>query len=107
MARCPFAEQDPIVHNGSVITGGTYTGGPFKIVHHTTEGLTYQSARATYERTGNLPHFTIDSKRIFQHLDTGRSATALRNAPGGVETNRDSAVQIEVVGRAAAPKSRG
>ncbi|EHK67647.1 hypothetical protein KYC_04137, partial [Achromobacter arsenitoxydans SY8] len=33
MARCPFATWRPI--SGS---SGPHLGGPFKIVHHTTEG---------------------------------------------------------------------
>lgn len=108
MALCSFAEQDRIVlENGSTFNGRTYTGGPFKIVHHTTEGSTYVGARETYVVTGSIPHFTVNSRNIFQHLDTSRSATALRNEAGGAQTNRNSAVQIEVVGRAALPKSRG
>ena len=41
---------------------------------------------------------------MFQHIDTGLAARSLKNPPGGVETNRDSAVQIEVVGFAGSPK---
>jgi peptidoglycan hydrolase-like protein with peptidoglycan-binding domain len=103
MPRPLFAEDHPITRAGRVITGGTYTGGPFKIVHHTTEG-SLESALATYPETGNIPHFTVHKGRILQHLDTARSATALRNEDGGVQTNRDSAVQIEVVGFAKQPK---
>jgi hypothetical protein len=51
------------------------------------------------------PHFTVDDKHIYQHVDTSEGARALRNAPGGVETNRDSAVQIELVGFAHLPKN--
>jgi hypothetical protein len=105
MPLYPQATQDSINHNGSAVTGGTYTGGPFKIVHHTTEGSNYSGARSTYEETGNLPHFTIHEDKVYQHLDTSRSATALKNLSGGVQTNRDSAVQIEVVGFATRAKS--
>lgn len=99
MARCPFARWDEI--NGPV---GEYLGGPFKIVHHTTEGATYASARAAFAKSRSDPHFTVDGETIYQHIDTARAARSLRNAPGGVETNRDSAVQVEIVGFAGRPK---
>lgn len=99
MALCPFATQRPI--SGS---SGSYTGGPFKIVHHTTEGSTAQGAFASFAAKRADPHFTVDHATVFQHIDTGVAARALRNAPGGVQTNRDSAVQIEVVGFAGSNK---
>ena len=61
---------------------------------------------ATFAQSRSDPHFTVDGTRIFQHVDTAEGARALRNAPGGVQTNRDSAVQIELVGFAHLPKSR-
>ena len=39
MTQCPFATQKPI-SGGS----GAFTDGPFKIVHHTTEGPTAKGA---------------------------------------------------------------
>ena len=101
MPRCPFAVWKPI--SGP---SGTYTGGPFKIVHHTTEGSSAQGAFSAFEANRSDPHFTVDANGIFQHIDTAQSARALRNPSGGVETNRDSAVQIEVVGFAHRPKIR-
>lgn len=103
MPRPPFAVQHPILRNGTAINGSTYTGGPFKIVHHTTEGG-LPGTLETYVQTGSIPHFTVHQDTILQHIDTDRSATALRNEPGGVQTNRDSAVQIEVVGFSDRPK---
>jgi N-acetylmuramoyl-L-alanine amidase len=100
MARCPFAEWMPI--SGP---SGSFTGGPFKIVHHTTEGHSAQGAFDAYRANRSDPHFTVDATRIVQHIDTSKAARALRNAPGGVQTNRDSAIQIEVVGFAHRPKS--
>ena len=50
------------------------------------------------------PHFTVDATKIYQHIDTGIGARALKNLRGGVQTNRKSAVQIEVVGFAHLPK---
>ena len=101
MARCPFATWEPI--SGP---SGPYTSGPFKIVHHTTEGSSAAGAMAAYRAKKADPHFTVDGSRIYQHVDTGVAARALRNAPGGVQTNRDSAVQIEVVGFAGKDKAK-
>jgi hypothetical protein len=99
MATCPFATFEEIT--GPV---GPFAGGPFKIVHHTTEGSTYASAKAAYKANKSDPHFTVTGDEVFQHIDTALAARSLKNPPGGVETNRDSAVQIEVVGFAGKPK---
>lgn len=99
MARCPFARWTPIT--GGV---GSYTSGPFKIVHHTTEGSSASGAMGAYRANRSDPHFTVDATTIYQHIDTGVAARSLKNANGGVQTNRDSAVQIEVVGFAGRPK---
>ena len=101
MARCPFAVQKPI--SGP---SGTYTGGPFKIVHHTTEGSTAAGAFDAFASHRSDPHFTVDATTIYQHIDTDKAARALRNPPGGVQTNRDKAIQIEVVGFAHRPKTK-
>ena len=99
MARCPFAIWRPI--SGS---SGPHLGGPYKIVHHTTEGSTAQGAMNAFAQNRSDPHFTVDGSNIFQHIDTAEGARALRNDAGGVQTNRDSAVQIELVGFAHLPK---
>lgn len=101
MARCPFATWRPI--SGS---SGSHVGGPFKVVHHTTEGSTAEGAMNAFRTNRSDPHFTVDATRIFQHIDTSEGARALRNDAGGVQTNRDSAVQIELVGFAHLPKDR-
>ena len=101
MARCPFAVWRPI--SGS---SGPHVGGPFKIVHHTTEGSSAAGAMAAFRANRSDPHFTVDGTTIYQHIDTAEGARALRNAPGGVQTNRDSAIQIELVGFAHLPKER-
>jgi N-acetylmuramoyl-L-alanine amidase len=101
VARCPFATWRPI--SGSC---GPNLGGPFKIVHHTTEGSTAEGALSAFQSHRSDPHFTVDGTRIFQHIDTSEGARALRNDAGGVQTNRDSAVQIELVGFAHLPKDR-
>jgi hypothetical protein len=99
MPLCPFAEQHEITGSS-----GGHLGGPTKIVHHTTEGSSAAGAFAAFKQHRSDPHFTVDGTAIFQHIDTEDAARALRNAPGGVQTNRDGAIQIEVVGFAGAPK---
>lgn len=101
MARCPFAEWMEI--SGS---SGSYTGGAFKIVHHTTEGSTAQGALGAFRANRSDPHFTVSSTAIYQHVDTSTAARALRHPAGSPQTNRDSAVQIELVGFAGRPKDR-
>jgi hypothetical protein len=101
MAKCPFAQWMPLPWSA-----GPYVAGPFRIVHHTTEGSTAAGAFATYRQTHDIPHFTIDDQIIYQHIDTEVAATALAHPPGTVETNRLSAVQFELVGFAGKPKSK-
>ena len=60
MARCPFAVWDPI--NGGL---GAFSGGPFKIVHHTTEGSNYTGARSFFLQKKSDPHFTVDATTIY------------------------------------------
>jgi len=100
MPHCPFAEQKPI--SGS---SGSFTGGPFKIVHHTTEGKTAEGAFDAFRNKKADPHFTVDATKIYQHIDTSVAARALRHPAGTPETNRDSALQIELVGFAGASKN--
>lgn len=101
MAICAFAEWKEVAGGA---TGGSYLNGPFKIVHHTTEGVTAQSAFDTYDKTRDGPHFTVDETKVYQHLDTKVAAKALR-APATISaTNRSSAVQFEIVGFAGKPK---
>ncbi|CAH0353161.1 N-acetylmuramoyl-L-alanine amidase [Aquabacterium sp. CECT 9606] len=101
MARCPFSLWSPITGSS-----GPHLGGPFKIIHHTTEGSNAQGAFSAFQRNRSDPHFTVDATTIYQHIDTAEGARALRNEVGGVQTNRDSAVQIELVGFAHLPKDR-
>jgi GH24 family phage-related lysozyme (muramidase) len=101
MARCPFAVWLPLP--GSP---GPYVGGhPFKIVHHTTEGPTADGAIETYKETKNIPHFTVDDMTVYQHADTDAAVSALRHPEGTTETNRSSAIQIELIGFAGQPKN--
>lgn len=69
-------------------------------VMHTTEGISVP----TYSGGSVAPNFTakpdIKNKRLvwYQHFDFDRSARALVNLSGGVETNTLNVVQIELVG---------
>lgn len=93
--RCPFATWTPVPG----CPGGDHRGGPGKGVAHKTQGSTLAAALAAYRAKGCPPHFTIDERGgLHQHVDTDRSSYALRNPAGGVETNRDGAVQVEIVG---------
>ena len=98
MARYASHEWLPFRHNG-----GPYTGGPRKLALHRTEGASAAGAFAAYA-DGGVPHFTWElpswgnGGRKWQHIDTGIAASALRNDSGGVQTNRDGAVQVEIVG---------
>lgn len=101
MARCPFAEWTPITGSS-----GAHVGGPYRIVHHTTEGSTAAGAVEAYRKHRADPHFTVDSQGIYQHVDTNEGARALRNAKGEPQTNRLGAIQIEVVGFAGQRKGK-
>lgn len=85
-------------------SGGSYTGGPFKGLLHTTEGSSASGAIGAFRSNNSWPHFLIDyAGKVWQFLDTGVGARALRNLSGGVQTNRDSVIQVEVVGFAGKP----
>lgn len=91
MARCPFAQWVPADRKT-----GPHTGGPDKVVHHKTV-VDSENARALYGKTGSWPHFTVGDT-IQQHYDTSVYSRALRNESGGVQTNSDGAIQIELRG---------
>lgn len=88
----PAARYPKATWRGDGRSGGSYTSGPFKLVVHTTE----TSGIPSYD---NAPHVTYyPAKREFvQHLSFLEAARALRNETGGVHTNRDSAIQLEIV----------
>ena len=94
MARCPFAQWMPI--SG---TCGTFVGGPFRIIHHTTEGRTAAAAFQAFRRTARTRISPSTTSGIYQHIDTSLSPREpFAMLDGGVQTNRYSAIQIEVVG---------
>lgn len=83
--------------------GSKYPGSAMEsnvIVWHTTEGTSLPS----YGGGASAPNFTAKpdfaAKRLvwYQHFDFDRSARALVNSSGGVETNTLNVVQVEIVG---------
>lgn len=80
--KVPYASAGPFV-----------VGNP-KLVWHTTEG----SSLPTY--SGSAPHFTLDPKsgKLWQHIPITQAAKALMHPAGTVETNRASAIQVELIG---------
>lgn len=79
---------------------GAFTGGPPKLVLHSTETGTWPG----YQGGTVAPHETWlwrgksggFAKR--QHVPHNLSAMAMKNTSGGVQTNRDGAHQIELIG---------
>jgi hypothetical protein len=73
---------------------------PNVVVLHTTEGGSWP----TYSGGANAPHLTaMPDKRARklvwrQHFPVTMSSRALRNEPGGVETNTLNCIQVELVG---------
>lgn len=82
---------------------GPFTHGPFRVVVHSTEGDTIAGALETYKKTSDYPHFTIDANTIEQHCPLNVGSTALLHPNGTPDTNRASAIQIEMVGWAEKP----
>lgn len=81
----------------------TYPGAvirPNVVVLHTTEGTSWPS----YAGGATAPNYTASpdfaNKRLAwrAHFPDERSSRALRNEPGGVETNTLNALQVELVG---------
>lgn len=73
-----------------------------KIVLHTTEtgwGSSETLIRKWQDAPGSgRPHFLVDGDRVVQLLPLTAGAYTLENPPGGVETNRGGAIQVEVTG---------
>jgi hypothetical protein len=83
--------------------GDRYAGAAMEVnvaVWHTTEGTsvpTYGGGAAAPTLTA-LPDFGAKRLRWYQHFDIDQSARALVDRAGGITTNRNNAVQIELVG---------
>lgn len=76
-----------------------FRGGPIRVVLHKMQGGLIGSL-LTYPKTKAVPHFSWDypTRRRIQHRPLNEMASALQNKPGGVETNADGAIQIEISG---------
>ncbi len=76
-------------------SGGTYLGGPWKVVLHTSETGWVPGYRGGY----TAPHITYDPewRKFYQHTSLLVAARSLRNEAGGAQTNRDQAIQLEIV----------
>jgi N-acetylmuramoyl-L-alanine amidase-like protein len=98
---CDFATRDDKGAHDS----GPFVAGPARGVLHTTEGSTRAGARSAFVQHNSWPHFTITNEtgtvEVFQHLPISRAGRSLEHRPGTVETNRQTAIQIEIVGLAA------
>ena len=73
---------------------------------HTTESKAYTPSTKDYYGKFDPPHFTMvmdasDGVKVYQHFPITVAARALENHPGGVETNRRCAIQIEIAWTAA------
>jgi hypothetical protein len=91
--------------------GGDLVGGPPRWVWHTYEAdparLSAVAGARALRAAGNDVHFVFNplTGEIAQLLPASVSGRALRNLPGGVQTNRlgDVCLQVEVVGYARTP----
>jgi len=89
-------------------SAGPYSSQVDKFLIHTTEGGSIAGAIAAYRANNSWPHLTVDARvgrtpTITGHLDLDVAARSLRNMAGGVQTNTDGVIQIEVVGTATNP----
>ncbi len=83
---------------------GDFLTGPRRGVLHTTEGGSATGAFGAYRTHNSWPHFTVgQGGKVYQHVSLDKAARSLQNQSGGVETNRQGAIQIEVVGYASKP----
>jgi hypothetical protein len=80
--------------------GGANMGAVEKVVWHTTETTGWPA----YDGGKKAPHYTVrpdfGAQRMLwrQHFPDHVNARAMRNEPGGVQTNLDGALQVEIVG---------
>lgn len=99
----------PALDNHAPSDAGAHLGPVTIGVLHTTESPrgSFRPDDDSYFGHQSYPHFTVDVQdgefRCWQHISIRRCAKALKNLKGGVETNREGVIQIEVVGRASEP----
>lgn len=90
---CPFAER---TEYDQFQTGAFRDAEHRKAVWHKTQG---GGVLNWYNTSGGIPHFTILATGVLhQHYSCNRYSRALRNLRGGVETNTDGAIQVEIEG---------
>lgn len=80
---------------GNGVPGGAWTDGPWRVVLHTTETRTIPG----YVGGKNAPHLTYfpAGRYAVQHTGFDAAARAMVNGPDPVQTNRDRALQMEIV----------
>lgn len=84
--------------NVAPVTGGSYSEGRMKLLVHTTETSVFRPDSSKYYGHTGWPHLTNERDgTMWQHIDLDIAARALKNAPGGVQTNRSRVVQVENV----------
>jgi hypothetical protein len=80
--------------------GGANMGAVEKVVWHTTETTGWPG----YDGGSKAPHYTVlpdywTKTMVWrQHFPDSVNSRAMRNEPGGVQTNLDGALQVEIVG---------
>lgn len=94
----------PAIDNPAPSDAGDHLGPVTVGVLHTTESDVFYPRTGSYFGHQNYPHFTVSGMKVWQHISIRKSAKALANQAGGVQTNREGVIQIEVVGRAGNPK---
>ena len=88
---------------------GNFTAPVHLLTLHTTEGDGFDEALRTLHANHDEPTVLTEmrashGRKKLQLVSASKAAKALRNAAGGVETNRDGTLQIEIVGFAAHPE---
>lgn len=104
MLWLPGAERDPIPGLGTAPFENEAKPA-WKLLIHTTEGPSYAAARSSYVKNGFAPHVTAGphptkerTVKAWQHYPLNSRATTLADKPGGIRTNRDHVIQVEIVG---------
>jgi hypothetical protein len=81
---------------------GPFTGGGWKMVWHTTEGLNLRVMQSVLKNKSAEPHFLIGkdgSEKLYtvvQFLPLDQFAKALEHPSGTPETNRANCIQVEI-----------
>lgn len=81
------------------VDGGSYLGGPPRVVIHTTETAGFYESKTFYHLQVRDMGDRVEAR---QYIPFTKASRALRNLPGGVETNRmgDVCINVSIVGYA-------